>query len=241
MRGEKARRFRGFTLIELLVVISVVALLLAIILPALAASRESGNRSACLTSAKQVTVAFIALGDDNRGWVNGINRPVDANGDTDTVAPWPRLLNHYLATPPDASYGDYNALLSYTKLAGCPNVRRTANAVAFGANSAFVGWYNPPMHSLYEVRNTARIMLVADCYLSNIWQSPAALDETNAGTLHHGEWLPQRHSGEGLNVAYVDGHAGFAQAPASNASLAPWWQTGGGKWIECYGLATMGE
>ena len=44
---------RAFTLIELLVVISIIALLVAVLLPALAAARESSKRSVCATNVRQ--------------------------------------------------------------------------------------------------------------------------------------------------------------------------------------------
>ncbi len=53
----------GFTLIELLVVIAVVALLLAIFIPALGAARERGQRAVCLSNLRQLTVAWIAYAD----------------------------------------------------------------------------------------------------------------------------------------------------------------------------------
>jgi len=50
---------RGFTLIELLVVISVIALLMAILMPALNVAREQGRRTACLSNMRQVGVALM--------------------------------------------------------------------------------------------------------------------------------------------------------------------------------------
>lgn len=57
----------GFTLIELLVVISIIALLIAILLPALAAARESGRRVICQTRMRQLGVAFTAYSADYEG------------------------------------------------------------------------------------------------------------------------------------------------------------------------------
>jgi len=45
-------RHKGFTLIELLVVIAVIAVLMAIIMPALNRAREQGKRACCLSNLK---------------------------------------------------------------------------------------------------------------------------------------------------------------------------------------------
>lgn len=56
---------RGFTLIELLVVISIIALLIAILLPALAAARESAIRTQCAANLQQQGIAIAAFASDN--------------------------------------------------------------------------------------------------------------------------------------------------------------------------------
>ncbi len=57
---ESARFLTGFTLIELLVVISIIALLIALLIPALRSARELSQRTVCLSNLRQLTLAWVA-------------------------------------------------------------------------------------------------------------------------------------------------------------------------------------
>ncbi len=59
----------SFTLIELLVVIAIIAILAAILMPALSSARERAKASSCAGNLKELGGAALAYADDNAGWV----------------------------------------------------------------------------------------------------------------------------------------------------------------------------
>ena len=64
-----SHRRNAFTLIELLVVISIIALLIALLLPALAQAREAAGVGVCLSNQRQLALATLIYAEDHDGIV----------------------------------------------------------------------------------------------------------------------------------------------------------------------------
>jgi prepilin-type N-terminal cleavage/methylation domain-containing protein/prepilin-type processing-associated H-X9-DG protein len=75
----------GFTLIELLVVISIIAVLAAMLLPAISMVRDSATSTKCMSNLRQQNLAFAAYAND---WEGFLPQPLDSSGAVGSFAGW---------------------------------------------------------------------------------------------------------------------------------------------------------
>lgn len=202
----------GFTLIELLVVISIVALLVGLLLPALGKAREHAQAAACLSNQRQLAVCLFNYAADNE-----VIPGVADHHELD----WSGKKNYDLApdeyrTPLEASVL-FKYLSNTDSIVECPKARRDANTFfdytmvtgVAGARTDLawrVTWLSDPtdISSKREFFH-AIPMLIEEDY----WWYNASVDD---GTWAWHDQFTDRHF-KHANVAYLDGSAGRFLSP----------------------------
>ena len=104
----------AFTLIELLVVIAIIAILAAMLLPALARAKEKAKQTRCTSNEKQIALGYILYVDDNQNWL-----PVAGQSDPTGVAPcrWFTEISPFIAS----GNTNINQLVAKGKVVTCPS------------------------------------------------------------------------------------------------------------------------
>jgi len=99
---EFVMKKKGFTLIELLVVIAIIAILAAILLPALARAREQGRRASCMSNLKQLGLALEMYSQVFSQWFPIYTKHQHSEGDYSSSSWWCTEFDDYVgdAVPP---------------------------------------------------------------------------------------------------------------------------------------------
>jgi prepilin-type N-terminal cleavage/methylation domain-containing protein/prepilin-type processing-associated H-X9-DG protein len=212
---------RAFTLIELLVVIAIIAVLAALLIPALAAAKDSARRTRCTSNLRQLGFATQVYWDEFNGACFRYRGPATNGGDLFWFGWLERGAEGQRAF--DATQG---ALFPYLEGRGveiCPSLnyrsprfKPKANGAAYGYgyNLALSAGSSQPPVNIARVTRPANTVVLADAAQVNTFQPPASmanpmLEEffyvnSTEPTAH----FRHRHK---AGVAFVDGHVGGEQ------------------------------
>jgi prepilin-type processing-associated H-X9-DG protein/prepilin-type N-terminal cleavage/methylation domain-containing protein len=211
----------AFTLIELLVVVGIIAILAALLLPALMRSKGSAHRIKCVSNLHQLGLAAHLYWDDNAGncfryggsptnggqlyWLGWIGPGPEGEREFDATqgALYPYLRGRGVELCPA-----FNYFLSQFKS------KATGATYGYGYNRFLFSSQTGPPLNVSSVRQPPGTALLADAAQVNTWQAPASpsnpmLEEwyyiDNSTNQPNGHF---RH-GQKANVTFADGHVGM--------------------------------
>jgi len=229
--GSGRKRSISFTLIELLVVIAIIAILAAMLLPALKKAKESGHKAVCTSNLRQIQLSIISYAIDSNGWFHQYHQSVSfaPNG--------ANTIKHSLPAP-GIPYGAgilyYMDYLKNLSVYYCPSNSYLNTYSDHGPDAAKAKWNTASdIFSDYSIDAPVIETWGADFHKNDgIWVIPgwqtgrwcpcmpvmADIFGTRDGELH------RPHSFGGFNVSKADGSVKWM--PRSQIDNAGWLDEG---------------
>jgi prepilin-type N-terminal cleavage/methylation domain-containing protein/prepilin-type processing-associated H-X9-DG protein len=205
----------AFTLIELLVVIAIIAILAAMLLPALAKAKEKAKQIKCTSNQKQIALGYLLYAGDQADYL-----PVAGSPDLSQGAGWVAPSRWFQEISPYISRGgetNYTQMVAKEKVVACPsaviakaiptNVPGWQGYGGYGANYAYLGYVPDDRKKITIVTKPVETCMNGDGLdpgpniswweLGYLYPPTVAMQPPQMKYIRHGK---------GGNYSWVDGH-----------------------------------
>lgn len=211
-RHREGKRF-AFTLIELLVVIAIIAILAALLLPALSQAKESARRTACASNLRQLALAVRMYADDSEDRLPGVWESSVGSGNDSGANGWMFFMSFGAPTRFDPSRGSLYRYAENPNVFQCPSDRASSgdsyamNALLSKA-TATVGFHEGISESALTAPSSTFLFLEE--------AAPQSVNGDSTNDSYHdprNDRVTSRHR-LAANFAFCDGHVSHLKANA---------------------------